>query len=146
MGIFAGCSTQEDKFVHGQGPIEILLSTQVPRDATRCTCWWNTRFGQFRRWCGSTAGNCSISSIGTIRSAPYVPATGATSPGLASGIRSCRTCSTIRSRFASDTSQNLQMIGAIHRAGVPVPRADRYRAGHLRVPGFSLHDELSLFR
>src|SRR5580700_3130955 len=30
MGIFEGCSIQEDKFVHGQGTMEILLTTQDP--------------------------------------------------------------------------------------------------------------------
>src|SRR5215475_7404939 len=33
MGIFEGCSTQEDKFIQGQGSLKLLLSTQ---DQQRC--------------------------------------------------------------------------------------------------------------
>ena len=58
MGIFEGCSTEEDKFIRGEGNLPLLLSAEHSNDVTR---WFNYsrggRRGRPPRWSGSAANS-----------------------------------------------------------------------------------------
>jgi imidazolonepropionase-like amidohydrolase len=148
MGIFEGCSTEEDKFIAGQGDLQLLLSTQ---DQQRCEALIR-QLAQSQTWEVPTLAwqrGGTFLDQRDLKHDPldkYVPAywrevtwkrfTEEMMPGLLHDPLELR-----QKYFAS----NLQMVGALHRAGVPFMAGTDAAPGVYIMPGFSLHDELANF-
>jgi imidazolonepropionase-like amidohydrolase len=148
MGIFEGCSTEEDKFIAGQGDLKLLLSTQ---DKQRCDALIR-QLAQSQTWEVPTLAWQRGGTFLDQRDPKhdpldkYVPAywrdvtwkrfTEEMMPGLLHDPLELR-----QKYFAS----NLQMVGALHRAGVPFLAGTDAAPGVYIMPGFSLHDELANF-
>ena len=148
MGIFEGCSTEEDKFIQGKGNLKLLLSTQ---DKQRCDALIKL-LTQHQTWQVPTLawqrGGEFLDQPDPKR-APldkYVPAywrevtwrrfTDEMMPDLLKDPLALR-----RDYFA----RNLQIVAAMHRAGVPFMAGTDTAPGVYIMPGFSLHDELANF-
>lgn len=148
MGIFEGCSTQEDRFIKGEGDLKLLLTTQ---DQQRCDTL--TRLlAQNQTWQVPTLAwqrGGTFLDLRDLKHQPldkYVPAywrdvtwrrfTDEMMPDLLKDPLELR-----RDYFA----RNLQMVGAMHRAGVPFMAGTDTAPGVYIMPGFSLHDELANF-
>jgi len=148
MGIFEGCSTQEDKFIAGQGDLQLLLSSQ---DQQRCGALIR-QLAQSQTWQVPTLAwqrGGTFLDQRDLKHDPldkYVPAywrevtwkrfTDEMLPGLLHDPLELR-----QKYFAS----NLEMVGALHRAGVPFMAGTDAAPGVYIMPGFSLHDELANF-
>jgi imidazolonepropionase-like amidohydrolase len=148
MGIFEGCSTQEDKFIAGQGDLQLLLGTQ---DKPRCDALIR-QLAQSQTWQVPTLAwqrGGTFLDQRDLKHDPldkYVPAywrevtwkrfTDEMMPGLLHDPLALR-----QKYFAS----NLQMVGTMHRAGVPFLAGTDAAPGVYIMPGFSLHDELANF-
>jgi imidazolonepropionase-like amidohydrolase len=148
MGIFEGCSTQEEKFLTGQGNLQLLLSTQ---DQAKCDALIR-QLAQSQTWEVPTLAwqrGGTFLDQRDLKHDPldnYVPAywrevtwkrfTEEMMPGLLHDPLELR-----QKYFAS----NLQMVGALHRAGVPFMAGTDAAPGVYILPGFSLHDELANF-
>jgi imidazolonepropionase-like amidohydrolase len=148
MGIFEGCSTEEDKFVRGQGTMEILLSTQDP---ARCDALIGL-LAEHQTWQVPTMvwqhGGELLDLLDWNHPplAPYVPA-----------YWRAVTWARFRDQMTPDlqhdplalrrqyVAKNLQMIGLMHRAGVPFLAGTDTAPAIYVLPGFSLHDELAYF-
>ena len=148
MGIFEGCSAEEDKFISGQGDLKLMLSTY---DQQRCdaliallakTQTWQVPTLAWQR--GGT-----FLDQRDLKHQPldkYVPAywrdvtwhrfTDEMMPDLLHDPLALR-----QEYFA----RNLRMVGAMHRAGVPFLAGTDTAPGVYIMPGFSLHDELANF-
>ena len=148
MGIFEGCSTEEDKFIKGEGNLKLLLTTQ---DSERCNAL--TRLlAQNQTWQVPTLAwqrGGTFLDQRDLKHQPldkYVPAywrdvtwrrfTDEMVPDLV------RDPLPLRQEYFS---RNLQMVGALHRAGVPFMAGTDTAPGVYIIPGFSLHDELANF-
>jgi hypothetical protein len=148
MGIFEGCSTEEDKFIQGKGNLKLLLSTQ---DQRRCDSLIKL-LAQHQTWQVPTLawqrGGEFLDQPDPKR-APldkYVPAywrdvtwrrfTDEMMPDLLHDPLALR-----KEYFA----HNLQIVGAMHHAGVPFLAGTDSAPGVYIMPGFSLHDELANF-
>lgn len=148
MGIFEGCSTEEDKFIQGKGNLKLLLSTQ---DQQRCDSLIKL-LAEHQTWQVPTLawqrGGEFLDQPDPKR-APldkYVPAywrdvtwrrfTDEMMPDLLKDPLALR-----QQYFA----HNLQIVGAMHRAGVPFLAGTDSAPGVYIMPGFSLHDELANF-
>ena len=148
MGIFEGCSTQENKFIKGEGNLKLLLSTQ---DKQRCDALIQL-LAEHQTWqCPTLAwqrGGEFLDQPDPKR-APldkYVPAywrdvtwrrfTNEMMPDLLRDPLALR-----KDYFA----RNLQIVGAMHRAGVPFLAGTDTAPGVYIMPGFSLHNELANF-
>jgi len=146
MGSFEGCSTKEDTFIAGQGDLKLLLSTQ---DRRLCAALilkladsqvWQVPTLAWQR--GGTFLDQRDPKHEPLDK--YVPAywrdvtwkhfTDEMMPGLQHDPLELR-----RKYFAA----NLQMVGAMHRAGVPFLAGTDTAPGVYIMPGFSLHDELA---
>ncbi len=148
MGIFEGCSAQEEKFLAGQGDLQLLLST---RDPAKCDTLIQ-RLAQSQTWEVPTLAwqrGGTFLDQRDLKHDPldkYVPAywrevtwkrfTDEMMPGLLHDPLELR-----QKYFAS----NLQMVSALHRAGVPFLAGTDAAPGVYIMPGFSLHDELANF-
>ena len=148
MGIFEGCSTEEDKFIAGNGDLKLLLSTQ---DKQRCDALIQ-QLAQSQTWEVPTLAwqrGGTFLDQRDLKHDPldkYVPAywrevtwkrfTEEMMPGLLHDPLELR-----QKYFAG----NLQMVGALHRAGVPFMAGTDAAPGVYIMPGFSLHDELANF-
>ena len=148
MGIFEDCSTQEEKFIAGQGDLKLLLSTQ---NQQRCDALIR-QLAQSQVWQVPTLAwqrGGTFLDQRDLKHDPldiYVPAywrevtwkrfTDEMMPGLLHDPLELR-----QKYFAS----NLQMVGTMHRAGVPFLAGTDTAPGVYIVPGFSLHDELANF-
>jgi imidazolonepropionase-like amidohydrolase len=148
MGIFEGCSAQEEKFLAGQGDLQLLLST---RDQAKCDALIR-QLAQSQTWQVPTLAwqrGGTFLDQRDLKHDPldkYVPAywrevtwkrfTDEMMPGLLHDPLVLR-----QKYFAS----NLQMVGALHRAGVPFLAGTDAAPGVYILPGFSLHDELANF-
>jgi imidazolonepropionase-like amidohydrolase len=148
MGIFEGCSTQEDKFIKGEGNLKLLLTTQDPQ---RCDLLIKL-LAQNQTWQVPTLAwqrGGTFLDQRDLKHDPldkYVPAywrdvtwhrfTDEMMPDLLRDPLALR-----QGYFA----HNLQMVGAMHRAGVPFMAGTDTAPGVYIVPGFSLHDELANF-
>jgi imidazolonepropionase-like amidohydrolase len=148
MGIFEGCSTEEDKFIKGEGNLKLLLTTQ---DQQRCDVL--TRLlAQNQTWQVPTLAwqrGGTFLDQRDLKHQPldkYVPAywrdvtwrrfTDEMMPDL------LRDPLPLRQEYFT---RNLQMVGALHRAGVPFMAGTDAAPGVYIMPGFSLHDELANF-
>ena len=148
MGIFEGCSTEEDKFIKGEGSLKLLVTTQ---DQQRCDSLIKL-LSQNQTW---QVPRLAWQRGGTfldqrdLQHQPldkYVPAywrdvtwrhfTEQMMPDLLRDPLELR-----QDYFA----RNLQMVGAMHRAGVPFLAGTDTAPGVYIMPGFSLHDELANF-
>jgi imidazolonepropionase-like amidohydrolase len=148
MGIFEACSTEEDKFIAGNGDLKLLLSTQ---DKQRCDVLIR-QLAQSQTWEVPTLAwqrGGTFLDQRDLKHDPlnkYVPAywrevtwkrfTAEMMPGLLHDPLELR-----QKYFAA----NLQMVGALHRAGVPFLAGTDAAPGVYIMPGFSLHDELANF-
>jgi hypothetical protein len=146
MGIFEGCSTEEDKFIQGQGTLKLLLTTQ---DQQRCDVLIQLLV-QNQTWQVPTLAwqrGGTFLDQRDLKHQPldkYVPAywrdvtwkrfTDQMMPDLLRDPLSLR-----REYFAD----NLKMVGAMHHAGVPFLAGTDTAPGVYIMPGFSLHDELA---
>jgi imidazolonepropionase-like amidohydrolase len=148
MGSLEGCSTEEDKFIRGQGDLKLLLTTY---DRNRCDGLIRL-LAQSQTWQVPTLawqrGGTFLDQL-DLQHQPldkYVPAywrdvtwrrfTEEMMPGLLHDPLPLR-----QEYFA----RNLQMVGAQHRAGVPFLAGTDAAPGVYIMPGFSLHDELANF-
>jgi imidazolonepropionase-like amidohydrolase len=148
MGIFEGCSTEEDKFIKGEGNLKLLLTTQ---DQQRCESLIKL-LAQNQTWQVPTLAwqrGGTFLDQRDLKHDPldkYVPAywrdvtwhrfTDEMMPDL------LRDPLALRQEYFA---HNLQMVGAMHRAGVPFMAGTDTAPGVYIVPGFSLHDELANF-
>jgi len=148
MGIFEGCSTEEDKFIKGEGDLKLMLSTQDPQ---KCETLIKL-LAQSQTWQVPTLtwqrGGTFLDQR-DLKHQPldkYVPAywrdvtwrrfTDQMMPGLLHDPLPLR-----QQYFA----RNLQVVGTMHRAGVPFLAGTDTAPGVYIMPGFSLHDELANF-
>lgn len=148
MGIFEGCSRDEDKFIEGKGSLKLLLSTQDPR-----ICDGLIRLlAEHQTWQVPTLtwqrGGTFLDRLDWKHQPldAYVPAywrdvtwrrfADSMMPDLLKDPPGLR-----EEYFA----RNLEMVGAMHRAGVPFLAGTDTAPGIYVVPGFSLHDELENF-
>jgi imidazolonepropionase-like amidohydrolase len=148
MGSFEGCSSQEEKFIAGQGDLKLLLSTQ---DQQRCEALIRS-LAEHQVWqCPTLAWQRGGTFLDQrdLQHDPldkYVPAywrdvtwkrfTDEMMPGLLHDPLELR-----KQYFA----ENLKMVGRQHRAGVPYLAGTDTAPGVYIMPGFSLHDELANF-
>ena len=148
MGIFEGCSTEEDKFIKSEGNLKLLLTTQ---DSERCNSLIKL-LAQNQTWQVPTLAwqrGGTFLDQRDLKHQPldkYVPAywrdvtwrrfTDEMMPDLV------RDPLPLRQEYFS---RNLQMVGALHRAGVPFMAGTDTAPGVYIMPGFSLHDELANF-
>jgi imidazolonepropionase-like amidohydrolase len=148
MGIFEGCSTEEDRFIKGEGSLKLLLTTQ---DQRRCDSLIKL-LAQNQTWQVPTLAwqrGGTFLDQRDLKHEPldkYVPAywrdvtwhrfTDEMMPDL------LRDPLALRQEYFA---HNLQMVGALHRAGVPFMAGTDTAPGVYIMPGFSLHDELANF-
>jgi imidazolonepropionase-like amidohydrolase len=148
MGTFEGCSTEEDKFIKGEGDLKLLLTTQ---DQQRCDALTKL-LAQNQTWQVPTLAwqrGGTFLDQRDLKHQPldkYVPAywrdvtwrrfTDEMIPDL------LRDPLPLRQEYFA---QNLQMVGALHRGGVPFMAGTDTAPGVYIMPGFSLHDELANF-
>jgi imidazolonepropionase-like amidohydrolase len=148
MGSFEGCSSEEEKFISGQGTLKLLLTTTDPQKcgamiaALARTHTWQVPTLAWQR--GGT-----FLDQRDLKHQPldkYVPAywrdvtwrrfTDEMMPDLV------RDPLALRQEYFQ---RNLQMVDAQHRAGVPFLAGTDTAPGVYIMPGFSLHDELANF-
>jgi len=148
MGIFEGCSTEEDKFIKGEGSLKLLLATQ---DKQRCDSLIKL-LAQNETWQVPTLAwqrGGTFLDQRDLKHQPldkYVPAywrdvtwrlfTDDMMPDL------LRDPLALRQEYFA---HNLQMVGALHNGGVPFMAGTDTAPGVYIMPGFSLHDELANF-
>jgi imidazolonepropionase-like amidohydrolase len=148
MGIFEGCSTEEDKFTKGEGTLNLLLTTQ---DQPSCDALTKL-LAQNQTWQVPTLAwqrGGTFLDQRDLKHQPldkYVPAywrdvtwrrfTDEMMPDLLHDPLALR-----QQYFA----RNLQMVGSLHHAGVPFMAGTDTAPGVYIMPGFSLHDELANF-
>jgi len=148
MGLFEGCSTQEDTFIAGHGNMKLLLESY---DKPRCDALMH-RLAIAKVWQCPTLywqrGETLLDLIDQQHQplAKYVPAYWRTvswrrfTDQIMVDIRKDPL-----SRRQEYWHRNLTMTGALHRAGVPLLAGTDGAPGVYVVPGFSLHDELAEF-
>lgn len=148
MGIFEGCSTEEDKFIRGEGNLKLMLTTQ---DQKRCDELIKS-LAQAQTWqCPTLAWQRGGTFLDQrdLKHQPldkYVPAywrevtwkrfTDEMMPDLLHDPLA------LRQEYFAD---NLKMVGRMHRAGVLFLAGTDSAPGVYIMPGFSLHDELANF-
>jgi imidazolonepropionase-like amidohydrolase len=148
MGIFEGCSTEEDKFIKGEGNLKLLLATQ---EQQRCDALTKLLV-QNQTWQVPTLAwqrGGTFLDQRDLKHQPldkYVPAywrdvtwrrfTDQIMPDL------LRDPLALRQEYFA---KNLQMVGTLHHAGVPFMAGTDAAPGVYIMPGFSLHDELANF-
>ena len=148
MGSFEGCSSQEDKFIRGEGSLQLLLTTNDPKKCDELikllarTQTWQVPTLAWQRG-GTFLDQLDWQHQPLDR---YVPAywrdvtwkrfKEEMMPDLLHDPLS------LRSEYFA---RNLQMVGTMHRAGVPFMAGTDTAAGIYIMPGFSLHDELANF-
>jgi hypothetical protein len=148
MGIFEGCSTEEQKFIEGAGNLKLLLTTQ---DEKRCDALVKL-LAQKQTWQVPTLAwqrGGTFLDQRDLKHQPldkYVPAywrdvtwrrfTDEMMPDL------LRDPLPLRQEYFA---HNLEIVGTMHRAGVPFMAGTDTAPGVYIIPGFSLHDELANF-
>ncbi len=148
MGIFEACSGQEDKFISGKGNLKLMLSSH---DEQKCDALI-ALLAKSQTWQVPTLvwqrGGTFLDQR-DLKHQPldkYVPAywrdvtwrrfADEMMPDLLKDPLALR-----QEYFA----RNLQMVGTMHRAGVPFMAGTDTAPGVYIMPGFSLHDELANF-
>jgi imidazolonepropionase-like amidohydrolase len=148
MGILEGCSTEEDRFIKGEGTLKLLLTTQ---DRQRCDSLIKL-LAQNQTWQVPTLAwqrGGTLLDQRDLKHDPldkYVPAywRDVTWRRFADEMMPdlLRDPLALRQEYFA---QNLQIVGALHHAGVPFMAGTDTAPGVYIVPGFSLHDELANF-
>jgi len=148
MGLFEGCSSQEGKFIRGEGSTELLLTANEPKKcADLITLLAKTQTWQVPTLAGQRGGTFLDQLDWKHQPLDrYVPAywrdvtwrrfNDAMMADLLKDPLPLR-----REYFA----RNLEMVAKLHRAGVPFMAGTDTAAGIYVMPGFSLHDELANF-
>jgi imidazolonepropionase-like amidohydrolase len=148
MGIFEACSGEEDKFISGKGDLKLMLSSH---DEQKCDALI-ALLAKSQTWQVPTLvwqrGGTFLDQR-DLKHQPldkYVPAywrdvtwrrfADEMMPDLLKDPLALR-----QEYFA----RNLQMVGTMHRAGVPFMAGTDTAPGVYIMPGFSLHDELANF-
>lgn len=148
MGIFEACSGQEDKFISGKGDLKLMLSSHdVPKCEALIASLAKSQTWQVPTLVWQRGG--TFLDQRDLKHQPldkYVPAywrdvtwrrfTDEMMPDLLKDPLALR-----QEYFA----RNLQMVGTMHRAGVPFMAGTDTAPGVYIMPGFSLHDELANF-
>ena len=148
MGIFEGCSTAEDKFITGEGNLKLLLTTQ---DQQRCESLAKL-LAQNQTW--------QVPTLAWQRGGTFLDQRDLKHQPLDKYVPAYWRDVTWR-RFADEMmpdlvrdplalrqqyfARNLQIVGALHHAGVPFMAGTDAAPGVYIMPGFSLHDELANF-
>src|SRR5229473_1554958 len=148
MGIFEGCSTEEDKFIKGEGNLKLLLTTQ---DQQRCDSLTKL-LAQNQTW--------QVPTLAWQRGGTFLDQRDLKHQPLDKYVPVYWRDVTWR-RFSDEMmpdvlrdplalrreyfTRNLQMVGALHHAGVPIMAGTDTAPGVYIMPGFSLHDELANF-
>jgi imidazolonepropionase-like amidohydrolase len=148
MGIFEGCSKEEDKFIKGEGSLKLLLTTQ---DQQRCDSLIKL-LSQNQTW--------QVPTLAWQRGGTFLDQRDLKHQPLDKYVPAYWRDVTWR-RFTEEMmldllrdplelrqdyfARNLQMVGAMHRAGVPFMAGTDTAPGVYIMPGFSLHDELANF-
>lgn len=148
MGIFEACSGEEDKFISGKGDLKLMLTSH---DEQKCDALIRL-LAESKTWQVPTLvwqrGGTFLDQR-DLKHHPldkYVPAywrdvtwrrfTDEMMPDL------LRDPLALRQEYFA---RNLQMVGTMHRAGVPFMAGTDTAPGVYVMPGFSLHDELANF-
>jgi len=148
MGIFEGCSTEEDQFVRGEGNMKMLLSTQDPQ---RCAALIKL-LARAQTWQVPTLvwqrGGTLLDQL-DLKHQPldkYVPAywRDVTWHRFAEEMMPDLRRDPL-ARREQYWKQNLRITGALHRGGVPFLAGTDTAPGIYVMPGFSLHEELADF-
>jgi imidazolonepropionase-like amidohydrolase len=148
MGIFEGCSTEEDKFIRGEGNLKLLLTTY---SQPRCDAVMHL-LAQNQTW--------QVPTLAWQRGGTFLDQFDWKHPPLDKYVPRYWRDVTWR-RFNDEMmpdllhdplalrqeyfARNLQMVGALHHAGVPFLAGTDAAPGIYIMPGFSLHDELANF-
>lgn len=148
MGIFEGCSTEEDKFIKGDVNLKLLLSTQ---DKKRCDSLIKL-LAQHQTW--------QVPTLAWQRGGEFLDQPDPKRAPLEKYVPAYWRDVTWR-RFSDEMmpdllhdplalrkdffARNLQIVGAMHHAGVPFLAGTDAAPGVYIMPGFSLHDELANF-
>jgi imidazolonepropionase-like amidohydrolase len=148
MGIFEACSGEEDKFISGKGDLKLMLTSH---DEQKCDALVRL-LARSQTWQVPTLAwqrGGTFLDQRDLKHQPldkYVPAywrdvtwrrfTDEMMPDLLKDPLALR-----QEYFA----RNLQMVGTMHRAGVPFMAGTDTAPGVYIMPGFSLHDELANF-
>jgi len=148
MGSFEGCSTEEGKFIAGQGDMKMLLETQ---DKGKCDALLR-RLAQSQTWQCPTLVWQRGGSFLDQRDLTHDPLDKYV-PVYWREVTWKRFASEMMPELQHDPLElrqryfkaNLQMVGAMHRAGVPFLAGTDTAPGIYILPGFSLHDELADF-
>jgi imidazolonepropionase-like amidohydrolase len=149
MGIFEGCSRDEDKFLRGEGNLQLLLTTT---DQERCNSIIR-RLADKQVWQVPTLtwqrGGTFLDQLDWEHQPldKYVP-----EPWRDKTWRQFADTLVLPdlkrdplSRRKEYFKHNLEIVGIMHRAGVPFLAGTDTAAGVYVMPGFSLHDELANF-
>lgn len=148
MGSFEGCSTEEEKFLAGQGNLKLLLTTQNQKTCDALLkLLAESQIWQVPTLAWQRGG--TFLDQRDLKHDPldkYVPAywrevswkrfTDEMMPDLKKDPLELR-----QEYFAA----NLKMVGKMHKAGVPFLAGTDTAPGVYIMPGFSLHDELANF-
>jgi Amidohydrolase family len=148
MGIFEGCSTEEDKFIKGEGNLKLLLSTE---DKKRCDALVKL-LAEHQTW--------QVPTLAWQRGGEFLDQPDPKRPSLEKYVPAYWRDVTWR-RFTDEMmpdllrdplalrqeyfARNLQIVGAMHHVGVPFLAGTDAAPGVYIMPGFSLHDELANF-
>jgi amidohydrolase family protein len=148
MGIFEGCSTEEETFLKGEGNLKLLLSTQ---DAQKCDPLVKL-LAQTQTWQVPTLvwqrGGELLDQL-DLKHQPldkYVPAywRDVTWKRFADEMMPDLKKDPLERR-KEYFAKNLEIVGTMHRAGVPFLAGTDAAPGIYVLPGFSLHDEMADF-
>jgi len=148
MGIFEGCSTEEDRFIAGKGNNKLLLDTQDPQRCEQLIkllaqrhVWQVPTFAWARQGAFLDTFDWQHQPLDK-----YVPVywrdvtwrrfNDEMMPGIIADSVALR---------QRNLAASLKMMGAMHRAGVPFLAGTDTAPGIYVLPGFSLHDELANF-
>jgi len=148
MGIFEGCSTQEEEFIRGKGNLQLLLTTQ---DQQRCDSLTKL-LAQNQIWQVPTLAWQRGGTFLDQRDLKHQPLDKYV-PAYWRDVTWRRFTDEMMSDLLRDPlelrqeyfTRNLQMVGALHHAGVPFMAGTDTAPGVYIMPGFSLHDELANF-
>jgi imidazolonepropionase-like amidohydrolase len=148
MGIFEGCSTQEEEFIRGKGNLKLLLTTQ---DQQRCDSLTKL-LAQNQIWQVPTLAWQRGGTFLDQRDPKHQPLDKYV-PAYWRDVTWRRFTDEMMPDLLRDPLQlrqeyfrrNLEMVGALHHAGVPFMAGTDTAPGVYIMPGFSLHDELANF-
>jgi len=147
MGIFEGCSNQQDKFIAGKVDLKLLLETQdqhtcdsvIKLLATSQT--WQVPTLVWQR------GGTFLDQLDWQHQPldKYVPAYWRDVWHEFANVMLPDLLKDPLTRRQDYFARNLQIVGTLHRAGVPFMAGTDTAPGIYVIPGFSLHDELANF-